>query len=704
MKKIRTVLPTTSNNNYIPNNVLALNVKDNNAYYKHKNKLFKIPLNNNLDEPSYEDIIYGIKFKVLDKSVYEAHKNELNGIYSEGIYSERVAYKVTVINHFDTGVQEIVHAELVENNKRWEPCLDGEGGINDFEDVYPFCYMKKYINRGDTYKLEIDKLIEFDNATVTQEEKENSDHYTCLPVFFKSVVFYVPDWYEDNEEYEIGYNYYFMSDKQYKVNIPNNEENRDVWEASVCCLSDFYCVESHRTLSNLSLNDDSYLDVIFISSYNINDSGTGLRPGNAAKPVITTIDLDDFTQFTPHRIYETYLEYIWSIKLGTPCLQGYLNNVLTRLYNKKINYLSYTTGARQQVEGEHYYKSLYSCNFQFYIHPEGGLQTPLVSVNSFIDFNERDSSGNPTKITDLRRIEDKLNEKLTKGQDVILFKITNDRKHILSEKNKIKLWSYDAMHGMVSVEFEKQITWEYNGQNMDGCFSAFYLKTGNTALLTKDGLYDNVMLMDNIENPHIFSKYPTFTGKTIYRKDDNGDFGIYDDNFMSTSLKDLIMNESLLQLTDATVSTSDGFLINKNQKVYSKDLYNCEMDPPPFVNKHARFGCNITGKQIAPYDFIHSSMVSSLSVLHSDEEYRQLYVFRRLYYMPGFLSRAYFWEGYPPITYKINNVYGIEINIEHKDYFNDDSHVQVISPEIDVYSRTNADIINFGLSRRILLP
>ena len=69
MKKIRTVLPTTSNNNYIPNNVLALNVKDNNAYYKHNNKLFQLPLNNNSDKPSYEDIIYGIKFKVLDKSV-----------------------------------------------------------------------------------------------------------------------------------------------------------------------------------------------------------------------------------------------------------------------------------------------------------------------------------------------------------------------------------------------------------------------------------------------------------------------------------------------------------------------------------------------------------------------------------------------------------------------------------------------------------
>lgn len=698
MKKIRTVLPTTSNNNYIPNNVLALNVKDNNAYYKHNNKLFKIPLNNNSDEPSYEDTIYGIKFKVLDKSVYEAHKNELNGIYSEGIYSERVVYKVTVINHFDTGVQEIVHAELVENNKRWEPCLDGEGGINDFEDVYPFCYMKKYINRGDTYKLEIDKLIEFDNATVTQEEKENSDHYTCLPVFFKSVVFYIPDWYEDNEEYEIGYNYYFMSDRQYKVNIPNNEENRDVWEAGVCCLSDFYCVESHRTLSNLSLNGDSYLDVIFISSYNINDSETGLRPGNAAKPVITTINLDDFTQFTPHRIYETYLEYIWSIKLGTPCLQGYLNNVLTKLYNKKINYLSYTTGAQQLVDSDNRYNSLYSCNFQFHIRPVGGLQTSVVVVNSFIDFNERDSSNNPTKITAPIRIRNKLNEKLTEGQDVIIFKITEDRKSIRSEKNKIKLWDYSSDLGITGIEFENQITWE---EDMVGCFSDFYLETGNTALLTKDGLYDNVMLMDNIENPHIFSKYPTFIGKTIYRKDDDGNFGIYDDNFMSTSLKDFIMHESSLQLTDATTIEENCFIMNSNQKVYSKDLYNGEIDPPSFVNKYAKFGCNITGKQIAHLDF----SLGDLSDLHNGDEIDgQLYVFRRLYYMPAFLNMAYFWEGYPPITYKINNVYGIEINIEHKDYFNDDSHVQVISPEIDVYGRTNADIINFGLSRRILLP
>ena len=703
MKKIRTVLPTTSNNNYIPNNVLALNVKDNNAYYKHNNKLFQLPLNNNSDKPSYEDIIYGIKFKVLDKSVYEAHKDELKGIYSEGVYSERVAYKVTVINHFDTGVQEIVHAEFVENNKRWEPCLDGEGGINDFEDVYPFCYMKKYINRGDTRKLEIDKLIEFDNITVTQEEKENGDHYTSLPVFFKSVVFYIPDWYENNEDYEIGYNYYFMSDKQYKVNIPDNEENRDAWEAGVRRLSDFYCVESHRTLSNLSLNYDSYLDVIFISSYNINDSETGLQPGNVVKPVTDISSFgEDYTQFVPHRIYETYLEYIWSIKLGTPCLQGYLNNVLTKLYNKKINYLSYTSGARQQVEGERYYKSLYSCNFQFYIEPFGGLQNSRVEVSSFIDFNERDSSGNPTKITLPLIIKFKLDEKLTIGQDVILFKLRNDRVRISSEKNKIQYWEYDSRSSKTYIVFRNNITWE---EGMVGCFSDFYLETGNTALLNKDGLYNNVMLMDNIENPHIFSKYPTFTGKTIYRKDDNGDFGIYDDNFMSNNNYELETHAPELPLTDANVSSSDGFLINKNQKVYSKDLYNGEMEPPPFVNKHARFGCNITGKQIAPYDFIHSSMASSLSVLHSDEQDRQLYVFRRLYYMPGFLDTAYFWNGFPSSTsYITNSVFSIEINIEHKDSLNDDSHVQVISPEIDVYSKTNADIVNFGLSRRILLP
>lgn len=699
MKKIRTVLPTTSNNNYIPNNVLALNVKDNNAYYKHNNKLFQLPLNDNSDKPSYEDTIYGIKFKVLDKSVYEAHKDELKGIYSEGVYSERVAYKVTVINHFDTGVQEIVHAELVENNKRWEPCLDGEGGINDFEDVYPFCYMKKYINRGDTYKLEIDKLIEFDNITVTQEEKENSDHYTCLPVFFKSVVFHKPDWYENNEDYEIGYAYYFMSDKQYKVNIPNNEENRDAWEADVCCLSDFYCVESHRTLSNLSLNDDSYLDVIFISSYNINDSETGLQPGNVAKPVITTIDLDDDTQFVPHRIYETYLEYIWSIKLGTPCLQGYLNNVLTKLYNKKINYLSYATGARQQLDSENYYDSLYSCDFQFYIEHDERLQPFEVKVNSFIDFNERDSSDDPNKITSPISIRDMLNEKLTRGQDVILFKITNDRKHIISEKNKIINWEFYGDRAITSIYFKNEITWE---ENMVCCFSDFYLETGNTALLTKDGLYNNVMLMDSIENPHIFSKYPTFIGKTIYSKDEDGNFGIYDDNFMSTSIKDFIMHYPELQLTDATPSEEEdhSFIINMNQNVYSKNLYNDEVDLPSFVNKYAKFGCNITGKQIAHLDFFETS----LSYLHYNERQRQLYVFRRLYNKPAFLNKAYFWEGNPPNTYKINNVCSIEINIEHKDYLNDDSHVQIISPEIDVYSRTNADIVNFGLSRRILLP
>ena len=701
MKKIRTVLPTTSNNNYIPNNVLALNVKDNNAYYKHKNKLFKIPLNDNSDKPSYEDTIYGIKFKVLDKSVYEAHKDELKGIYSEGVYSERVAYKVTVINHFDTGVQEIVHAELVENNKRWEPCLDGEGGINDFEDVYPFCYMKKYINRGDTYKLEIDKLIEFDSITVTQEEKENSDHYTCLPVFFKSVVFYEPDWYLNNgdyiPDYEFGYAYYFMSDKQYKVNIPNDEENKDVWEENVCCLSDFYCVESHRTLSNLSLNDDSYLDVIFISSYNINDSETGLQPGNVAKPVITTIDLDDDTQFIPHRIYETYLEYIWSIKLGTPCLQGYLNNTLTKLYNKKINYLSYAICARQQIDSEYYYNSLYSCNFQFYIEYDERLQPFEVKVNSFIDFNERDSLGFPNKITDPISIRDRLNEKLTSGQDVILFKIKSDRKSILSEKNKIMHWEFHGDRAITSIYFKNEITWE---EDMVCCFSDFYLETGNTALLTKDGLYNNVMLMDNIENPHVFSKYPTFIGRTIYRKDDDGDFGIYDDNFMSTSIEELIMHYPELRLTDATTPLADCFIINSYQNVYSKDLYNSEVDPPSFVNKYARFGCNVTGKQIANRYLLLSDLLS----LHLGESQRQLYVFRRLYYMPSFLCRESFWEGIPPYTYKINNVCSIEINIEHKDYYNDDSHVQVISPEIDAYSRTEADIINFGLSRRILLP
>lgn len=703
MKKIRTVLPTTSNNNYIPNNVLALNVKDNNAYYKHNNKLFQLPLNNNSDKPSYEDIIYGIKFKVLDKSVYEAHKDELKGIYSEGVYSERVAYKVTVINHFDTGVQEIVHAEFVENNKRWEPCLDGEGGINDFEDVYPFCYMKKYINRGDTYKLEIDKLIEFDNITVTQEEKENGDHYTCLPVFFKSVVFSLSHWYWNlnHEDYEIGYNYYFMSDKQYKVNIPNNEENSDVWDSGECCLSDFYCVESHRTLSNLSLNDDSYLDVIFISSYNINDSETGLQPGNVVKPVFktpltTTTVVDDYAQFVPHRIYETYLEYIWSIKLGTPCLQGYLNNVLTKLYNKKINYLSYTTGARQQVEGENYYKSLYSCNFQFYIEPFGGLQNSRVEVRSFIDFNERDSSGNPTKITLPLIIRSKLDEKLTSGQDIILFKIRNDRRQIRSEKNKIQYWEYDSRSSKTYIVFRNNITWE---EGMVGCFSDFYLETGNTALLTKDGLYNNIMLMDNIENPHIFSKYPTFIGKTIYRKDNDGNFGIYDDNFMSTSEK-LILHYPDLQLTDATTSAVDGFILNNIQNVYSKDLYNGEFNLPSFVNKYAKFGCNITGKQIAHLDYL----LPSLSQLHLFPVERRLYVFRRLYYMPGFLNMASFWNSLPLNTYMRDAISSIEINIEHKDYLNDDSHVQVISPEIDVYSETNADIVNFGLSRRILLP
>ena len=699
MKKIRTVLPTTSNNNYIPNNVLALNVKDNNAYYKHKNKLFKIPLNDNSDKPSYEDTIYGIKFKVLDKSVYEAHKDELKGIYSEGVYSERVAYKVTVINHFDTGVQEIVHAELVENNKRWEPCLDGEGGINDFEDVYPFCYMKKYINRGDTYKLEIDKLIEFDNVTVTQGEKENSDHYTCLPVFFKSVVFHKPDWYKNNEDYEIGYAYYFMSDKQYKVNIPNNEENRDAWETDVCCLSDFYCVESHRTLSNMSLNDDSYLDVIFISSYNINDSGTGLQPGNVVKPIIEIQSFgEDYTQIVPHRIYETYLEYVWSIKLGTPCLQGYLNNVLTKLYNKKINYLSYTTGARQQVEGENYYKSLYSCNFQFYITYIGGLQSSMARVRRFIDFNERDSSGSPTEITTPIGVRDKLNEKLTIGQDIILFKITSDRERILSEKNKIKNWGYEESFGITVIQFENEITWT---ENMVGCFSDFYLETGKTALLTKDGLYNNIMLMDNIENPHIFSKYPTFIGKTIYRKDNNGKFGIYDDNFMSNSSEDFANHEPELQLTDVTTSLKDSFIINFNQNVYSKELYNSNAYPPLFVNKYAKFGCNITGKQIANF---YSALVD-LFYLHRIESQRQLYVFRRLYYMPGFLNTAYFWNGFlAGASYITNSVFSIEINIEHKDYYNYESHVQVISPEIDVYSNTNADIVNFGLSRRILLP
>lgn len=699
MKKIRTVLPTTSNNNYIPNNVLALNVKDNNAYYKHNNKLFKIPLNNNSDKPSYEDIIYGIKFKVLDKSVYEVHKDELNGIYSEGVYSERVAYKVTVINHFDTGVQEIVHAELVENNKRWEPCLDGEGGINDFEDVYPFCYMKKYINRGYTKRLIIDKLIEFDNITVTQEEKENSDHYTCLPVFFKSVVFHKPDWYENNEDYEIGYAYYFMSDKQYKVNIPNNEENRDAWEAGVCCLSDFYCVESHRTLSNLSLNDDSYLDVIFISSYNINDSETGLQPGNVAKPIITTTDLfEDYSQCVPHRIYETYLEYIWSIKLGTPCLQGYLNNVLTKLYNKKINYLSYANGFIQNVDHTNIYRSLCSCNFQFYITPDERLRPSEAKVNSFIDFNERNSSGYPTETTDPISIRDRLNEKFTGGQDVILFKITNDRKNIISEKNKIMHWGYSGEHEITSIYFKNEITWE---EDMVCCFSDFYLETGNTALLTKDGLYNNVMLMDNIENPHIFSKYPTFIGKTIYSKDEDGNFGIYDDNFMSTSFHEFIMLHPELQLTDATTSAVNGFILNNIQKVYSKNLYNDEVDPPSFVNKYAKFGCNITGKQIAHLDYL----LPSLTQLHLFPVERPLYVFRRLYYMPGFLSMAYFWNGFPSSTsYITNSVFSIEINIEHKDYLDDDSHVQVISPEIDVYSNTNADIVNFGLSRRILLP
>lgn len=700
MKKIRTVLPTTSNNNYIPNNVLALNVKDNNAYYKHKNKLFQIPLNDNSDKPSYEDIIYGIKFKVLDKSVYEAHKDELKGIYSEGVYSERVAYKVTVINHFDTGIQEIVHAELVENNKRWEPCLDGEGGINDFEDVYPFCYMKKYINRGHTKRLIIDKLIEFDNITVTQEEKEKSDHYTCLPVFFKSVVFSLSYWYWNlnHEDYEIGYNYYFMSDKQYKVNIPNNEENRDVWESGECCLSDFYCVESHRTLSNLSLNDDSYLDVIFISSYNINDSETGLQPGNVAKPIITTTDLfEDYSQCVPHRIYETYLEYIWSIKLGTPCLQGYLNNVLTQLYNKKINYLSYANGFIQNVDHTNIYRSLCSSNFQFYITPDERLRSSEAKVNSFIDFNERNSSGYPTKTTDPISIRDRLNEKFTWGQDVILFKITNDRKNIISEKNKIMHWGYSGEHEITSIYFKNEITWE---EDMICCFSDFYLETGNTALLTKDGLYNNVMLIDNIENPHIFSKYPTIIGKTIYRKDEDGNFGIYDDNFMSTSFHELITLHPELQLTDATTSAVDGFILNNIQKVYSKNLYNDEVDPPSFVNKYAKFGCNITGKQIAHLDYL----LPSLAQLHLFPVERPLYVFRRLYYMPGFLNMAYFWEGNSPNTDKINNVYSIEINIEHKDYLNDDSHVQVISPEIDVYSRTNADIVNFGLSRRILLP
>ena len=704
MKKIRTVLPTTSNNNYIPNNVLALNVKDNNAYYKHNNKLFQLPLNNNSDKPSYEDIIYGIKFKVLDKSVYEAHKDELKGIYSEGVYSERVAYKVTVINHFDTGVQEIVHAEFVENNKRWEPCLDGEGGINDFEDVYPFCYMKKYINRGHTKRLIIDKLIEFDNITVTQEEKENGDHYTCLPVFFKSVVFSLSHWYwrVNYEDYEFGYNYYFMSDKQYKVNIPNNEENSDVWESGECCLSDFYCVESHRTLSNLSLNDDSYLDVIFISSYNINDSKTELQPGNVAKPIITTTELlKDYSQCVPHRIYETYLEYIWSIKLGTPCLQGYLNNVLTQLYNKKINYLSYAYGFIQNVDNKNTYRSLYSCNFMFYITHDERLLPSEAKVNSFIDFNERGSSTYPTKITDPISIRDGLNEKLTMGQDVILFKITNDRKNIISEKNKIMHWKYSDEHKITSIYFKNEITWE---DGMVGCFSDFYLETGNTALLTKDGLYNNVMLMDNIENPHIFSKYPTFTGKTIYCKDDNGNFGIYDDNFMSTSFNEFIMLHPKLQLTDATIpdktiSVQNYFIINRNQKVYSKELYNDEVDPPSFVNKYARFGCNITGKQIAHFD----DYLTSLSQLHSPAE-RRLYVFRRLYHMPGFLSIESFWESFPLNTDKIKNVYSIEINIEHKDSLDDDSHEQVISPEIDVYSRTHSDIINFGLSRRILLP
>jgi hypothetical protein len=184
-------------------------------------------------------------------------------------------------------------------------------------------------------------------------------------------------------------------------------------------------------------------------------------------------------------------------------------------------------------------------------------------------------------------------------------------------------------------------------------------------------------------------------------KDEDGNFGIYDDNFMSTSFHEFIMLHPELQLTDATTSAVNGFILNNIQKVYSKNLYNDEVDPPSFVNKYAKFGCNITGKQIAHLDYL----LPSLTQLHLFPVERPLYVFRRLYYMPGFLSMAYFWNGFPSSTsYITNSVFSIEINIEHKDYLDDDSHVQIISPEIDVYSRTNADIINFGLSRRILLP